>query len=857
MKWPFARHNSPPAAAAAEPARPEVHAAAANEARPARRDWATLPPLKVAGGRPISLTVHARAFTESLVTRQSLVHSPRLEHVRQIDAPSGSFRGVLAPAIVDHDHGPELQEASPLPAVEHRHLAATTGEPAMSYGQSAIDQLLAIGAPGGQLGGDQAPLERIESLPGDTYSVDTREGTPEPPPTDGGSTGRRRGLADSRRLGLGPAYHGPLPEAMRAERDRDDSPDGRGAPSVEPVPGDVRATMRDILGVDVGDRLVHRGPAVSAEADKMGAQAFTRDGQVYLHDDVGPLDQPRGRATLAHELTHAAQQEVHNVLHDEATEAGRALEAHAQRVEQFVRGDGGAIKPTPDLLHAKPPTKAEPGDTDVVSSAQQMMREMVDSGLAKSDGSGGIIFTMPPSSMTASAGTQRLAGDAPTAHAAASPAHWDPLASLGNTLGQGLANDMLGIAGSMFGFSDEFMGEQRHELSSQDRQFRRDQTTQAYSELRMDHLRRVELTNLNDIQQRHDLERTSELDAETLQNITNRINEEITERLTLLDTQTAAALERLNQQRATRREAALLDVPDPNFTAALTALFDNVDNPVLPSEDELLTTLAAPPTAGGRSGPGARPGGGVTPRPTGAPTGGAPGSHPTGAASTVGAAGTHPTGTAPETPAAHDAAATEGHPGTEEHAATGTDTHPGTGTGTTTGPRPRPGGGTGTGAAAPEQHWRTDATMGGRFSALGDALAGDIAHAELGFFGSLLGFDSAFERDLHGEIDHPATAAGGAAAGGAAGTGTGTGTGGAATTGAAHTDTAHPTAAAHTDAAHPAGHPGAAHQTVESIVDDPYALDELATRLYPTIRSRLRQELLIDRERAGLLADFR
>ena len=46
-------------------------------------------------------------------------------------------------------------------------------------------------------------------------------------------------------------------------------------------------------------------------------------------------------------------------------------------------------------------------------------------------------------------------------------------------------------------------------------------------------------------------------------------------------------------------------------------------------------------------------------------------------------------------------------------------------------------------------------------------------------------------------------------------------------------------------------------QTVDNIVGDPYALDELATRLYPTIRSRLRQELLIDRERAGLLADFR
>ena len=49
----------------------------------------------------------------------------------------------------------------------------------------------------------------------------------------------------------------------------------------------------------------------------------------------------------------------------------------------------------------------------------------------------------------------------------------------------------------------------------------------------------------------------------------------------------------------------------------------------------------------------------------------------------------------------------------------------------------------------------------------------------------------------------------------------------------------------------------AAHESVDHIVGDPYALDELANRLYPNIRTRLRQELLIDRERAGLLADFR
>jgi hypothetical protein len=145
--------------------------------------------------------------------------------------------------------------------------------------------------------------------------------------------------------------------------------------------------------------------------------------------------------------------------------------------------------------------------------------------------------------------------------------------------------------------------------------------------------------------------------------------------------------------------------------------------------------------------------------------------------------------------------------------------------------------------------------MRGRFEGLGNALAGDIAHAELGFFGSMFGFDQHFEQGLHDQVTPAHTAA--------------------AATPAAHgaTDAAHPGAAhagahsdpAHPDAAHAAGAHGAAGtpsstaalQTVEGIVGDPYSLDELASRIYPNIRTRLRQELLIDRERAGLLADFR
>ena len=145
MKWPFARHTQSPheptgdagSVTTVEPTRPAVEST--------RRDWATLPPLHVAGARPISLTAPTRAFTQGLVTQQILIRTPRLEMVRQIDAPSGSFRGVLAPAVTDHDDtAPQLQEASPLPPIEHRHVGAVAGgeQRGGTEGSDSVDRIL-------------------------------------------------------------------------------------------------------------------------------------------------------------------------------------------------------------------------------------------------------------------------------------------------------------------------------------------------------------------------------------------------------------------------------------------------------------------------------------------------------------------------------------------------------------------------------------------------------------------------------------------------------------------------------------------------------------------------------------------
>src|SRR6266540_4117368 len=207
---------------------------------------------------------------------------------------------------------PDLAAPSPLPVAEHRHLRAA---PEIG-GPAALDMQLVMPEPG-----PSRPSRGLETAI-DAAIAGARAEQPEPEapgPRPQSSPGERRNLADSRRMGLGPAYHGSLPEAMRAERMR-----------VEPVPEGVREVIQQVTGIDVGDKMVHRGPAVSADARAMGAQAFTREREVYVGDEVGGLDSAQARATVAHEMTHVAQQIATTIVPEEHTPAGQAHEAEAR-----------------------------------------------------------------------------------------------------------------------------------------------------------------------------------------------------------------------------------------------------------------------------------------------------------------------------------------------------------------------------------------------------------------------------------------------------------------------------------------------------------------------------------------------
>jgi hypothetical protein len=80
---------------------------------------------------------------------------------------------------------------------------------------------------------------------------------------------------------------------------------------------------------------VHRGPAATSDAAALDARSFTRGGEIFLPASHGPLDSGTGRALLAHELTHVAQQSrLGSSLPLEHTPHGQSLEAEAVAAER-------------------------------------------------------------------------------------------------------------------------------------------------------------------------------------------------------------------------------------------------------------------------------------------------------------------------------------------------------------------------------------------------------------------------------------------------------------------------------------------------------------------------------------------
>jgi thiol-disulfide isomerase/thioredoxin len=93
----------------------------------------------------------------------------------------------------------------------------------------------------------------------------------------------------------------------------------------------LRLEMESHFGRDFSHVRVHRDGAASQVADSMSAYAVTEGADIYFARDSYSPHTPAGRAILAHELTHVAQQDVSGPTAPVAT-----LESEASRVSADV-----------------------------------------------------------------------------------------------------------------------------------------------------------------------------------------------------------------------------------------------------------------------------------------------------------------------------------------------------------------------------------------------------------------------------------------------------------------------------------------------------------------------------------------
>lgn len=139
---------------------------------------------------------------------------------------------------------------------------------------------------------------------------------------------------------------------------------------VDRVPDALANEVRTRQQADVSAVPVYRGQKVSEAAKSRGARAFASGGAVFLPDEAGPVDSPKARGLLAHELVHAVQQRTFGPrLPSPETPLGKRLEADAQAAERFYSGESGAAEPPP-LIHAPTPAPTPQAEPDMTAMAQ-------------------------------------------------------------------------------------------------------------------------------------------------------------------------------------------------------------------------------------------------------------------------------------------------------------------------------------------------------------------------------------------------------------------------------------------------------------------------------------------------------
>lgn len=129
---------------------------------------------------------------------------------------------------------------------------------------------------------------------------------------------------------------------------------GTSTQGAAPMDAGLRLDMESHFGRDFSHVRVHRDGSASQVADSMSAHAVTEGSDIYFARDSYAPHTPAGRAILAHELTHVAQQDVAGpaaptaALESEASRASADV-AHGHQIGQagVRQAAGGDTPPLP------------------------------------------------------------------------------------------------------------------------------------------------------------------------------------------------------------------------------------------------------------------------------------------------------------------------------------------------------------------------------------------------------------------------------------------------------------------------------------------------------------------------------
>ena len=164
--------------------------------------------------------------------------------------------------------------------------------------------------------------------------------------------------------------------------EREENPGGAvadvlGSGGGRPLDEGVRTDMEGRLGQDFSDVRVHTGETASGSAKSLGASAYTVGRDVVFQGDWDP-GSDAGKKTLAHELTHVAQQAAGPV---DGTETGDGLRVSdpGDRFEQEAERSADAAMSAPAPVTPAGPSvqrqEAPPEEEEEMSAQTSVQRE--------------------------------------------------------------------------------------------------------------------------------------------------------------------------------------------------------------------------------------------------------------------------------------------------------------------------------------------------------------------------------------------------------------------------------------------------------------------------------------------------